>query len=239
MIENYFKIAWRNLKRNKGFFALNFIGLYISVVVCAVIALIILHELSFDKNTDEKLALYRVVNQFTSSTGKTFNPVTPYPLAKAMRTQMPEEKLISQIHFHKDAFVTIGEKKMKENNIVFADSVFPLLFTLKVQKGNLAKALSQPGFAVLTQSSAKKYFSKDDPIGKRIKLDNLLELEVAAVINDAPANTHLLYNMLVPYVSLKPEYIGNLPLDQWGINSGGFTYIAFTNNKNTKQAEAV
>src|SRR5271154_4470650 len=102
MLKNYFKIAWRNIKKNKGFFALNFIGLYISVVACVLIALIILHETSFDKAVNSNISIYRVVDHSTTSTGKTFSPVTQYPLASAMRAAMPDEQLISQIHFQKE-----------------------------------------------------------------------------------------------------------------------------------------
>ena len=238
MYKNYFKTAWRNLKKNKGFFALNFIGLYISLVVCILIALIILHELSFDKATGKNSSIYRIVNHSTTSTGKSFSPVTPYPLATAMRTELRDEKLISQIHYQREAIVSIDDKRFKETNIIFADSVFPALFKLTLQKEAVQKALSQPGFAVLTENTAKKYFGGTDPVGKRIKLENLQELEIAAVINNAPNNTHLPYNMLVSYLSLKPEFIGGLPLDQWGINSAGFTYIGLTDKANSKQVEA-
>ena len=239
MIKNYFKAAWRNLKKQRGFFAINFIGLYISVVVCTLIALIILHELSFDKNTTSNNNIYRVVKNSISASGTEFNPVTPYPLATALRTQLPDEKMISQIHFTKDAFVAIGEKKLKESNIVFADSVFTALFTITVQKGNIQKVLSQPGFAALTESTAKKYFGTEEAIGKRIKLENILDLEVAAVIKDAPGNTHLPYNILVPYLSLKPEFIGNFQLNQWGLNINGYTYMGLADKKNTAPYEAV
>ncbi len=196
MIKNYFKIAWRNIKKNKGFFALNFIGLYISVVACILIALIILYETSFDKPAKNDLSIYRVVNNSTSSTGKEFSAVTPYPLASAMRVAMPGEQSISQIHFEKENQVSVGDKKFKEKNIIFADSVFPKLFPLTVKSGSLQRALAEPGFAILTEKTAERYFGKENAIGKRIKLANLVDLEVAAVIADAPANTHLPYNML-------------------------------------------
>jgi len=238
MIKNYLKLAFRNLKRNKGFFALNFIGLFVSVVVCILIALIIIHEKSFDKQTKAKVSIYRVVNNSSNSTGKSFSPITPYPLASALRAQMQDEKLISQIHFQEDVIVTADERKFKEANIVFADSVFPQLFHLAVKKGSIRNAFSQPGFAVLTQSTAKKYFGEEESIGKRIKIENILEVEIAAVIEDAPGNSHLPYKILVSYLSMKPEFIGGFPLDQWGINANGFTYIGLNDIHKTKQVEA-
>jgi putative ABC transport system permease protein len=237
MIKNYFKIAWRNLKKNKGFFALNFFGLFVSVVVCIIIGLIIMYEKSFDKNTATKAIVYRVVKQQISSSGKEYEPVTQYPLATAMRTQLPDEKLISQIHFHKNAIVNTGEKKFKTDNIVFADSVFPSLFHLAVQKGSIVKAFSQPGFVVLTAATAKKYFGNEEPVGKRIKLENILDVEVAAIIDDAPANSHLPYDMLISYPSFTSDFISGLPIDQWGMNISGYTYIGINNKNNIKQVK--
>lgn len=237
MIQNYFKLAWRNIKKNKGFFAINFIGLYISVSVCVIIALIIFHETSFDKSSTNGLSVYRVVNNGTSATGKSYNPVTPFPLANAMRTEMPGEKFISQVYYHQNASITVGAKKLKEERIVFADSVFPKLFAVKLVKGNAAAALTQPGFVLLTKKTATHLFGTDEAVGKRLKLDNVVELEVAAIIEEAPANTHLPYNMIVSFASLKPEFIANLPLDQWGINSDGFTYIGISNKNGTAAVE--
>lgn len=239
MLINYLKIAWRNVKKNKGFFALNFIGLYISVVVCTLIAMIILHETSFDKSADNGVSIYRVVNNSIRSSGKTFSSVTQYPLASAMRAAMPDEQLISQIHFQKDGVISFGDKKFKETNIIFADSVFPKLFHLSVKKGSIQRALAEPGFVILTEKTAQHYFGKEDVVGRRIKLANLVDLEVAAVVADAPANSHLPYNLLVPYLSLKPEFIAGLPLDEWGVLSHGFTYIGLSGNNKVKRTETI
>ncbi len=239
MFKNYFKIAWRNIKKNKGFFALNFVGLYISVVACLLIGLIILHETNFDKSTNKGISIYRIVKSNTVSTGKTYNPVTPYPLTGAMRAAMPGEKLISQIHFQKNDVISFDDKKFKEQNIVFADSVFPKLFPLSIQQGSIDKALSEPGFTILTEETAHKFFGNENPIGKRIKIANLVDLQVAAVIANAPANSHLPYNMLISFASLKPEFIGGYPLDQWGLNAAGYAYIALSNQNQTQQVQTI
>src|SRR5436190_22881905 len=157
MFKNYLLTAWRNIKKNKGFFALNFIGLYISVVACLLIGLIVLHETSFDRSTINSASVYRIVKSNTISTGKTYSPVTQYPLATAMRAAMPDEKLISQIHFQKDDVISFGDKKFKEQNIVFADSVFPKLFPLNVKQGSIQRALKEPGFTILTEETAHKF----------------------------------------------------------------------------------
>jgi putative ABC transport system permease protein len=238
MIKNYFITAWRNIKKNKAFFTLNFVGLYISVVVCLLIGLMILHETSFDKPANNNISIYRIVKTNTSSTGKTDGPVTPYPLAVAMRAAMPDEKLITQIHFQGDDVISFDNKKFKQQDIVFADSVFPKLFPLTVLQGSIQRALAEPGFTILTQSTAHKFFGNENPIGRRMKIANLVDLSVAAVIADAPANSHLPYTMLISYASLKPDLIGGFSLDQWGLNAAGFTYVGLSNQNKIKHVQA-
>lgn len=237
MFKNYLKSAWRNIEKHKAFFALNFIGLYISVVACLLIGLIILHETSFDKSTNN-LSVYRIVKSNERTGGKTYGPVTPYPLATSLRIAMPDEKLISQIHFQKEDVISFENKKFKTENIVFADSIFPKIFSLSVKQGNVQRALAEPGFVILTEATAHKFFGNEDPVGKRIKIANLIDLQVAAVIANAPANSHLQYNILVPYASLRPEFIGGLPLDQWGLNASGFTYIGLSSPNKVQQVRA-
>ena len=85
MLINYLRTAWRRLWKNKGFFALNFMGLYISVTASLLIALLIIYEMSFDKGSRADLQVYRVVDAAATEHGKAFDAVTPYPLAPALR----------------------------------------------------------------------------------------------------------------------------------------------------------
>ena len=227
MLYNYLKTAWRSIRKQKGFFALNFLGLYVSIISCLLIALVLLHETSFDRQSPKGMALYRVTGSGNNSNGSvSYTAVTPYPLAAAMRAALPDHA-ISQIHLDKEnMLVTVGTRKFNENNVVFADSVFPKLFPLDVKAGSLQRALAEPGFAVLTQTLATKYFGRESAVGKRIRYQNLLDLEVAAVVADPPANDHLPWCMLISYPSIKPEIIGGFPLTQWSLRASGYTYIA-------------
>ncbi|HTR28878.1 MAG TPA: ABC transporter permease [Puia sp.] len=228
MITNYLKTAWRSIRKQKGFFALNFLGLYVSVISCLLIGLVLLHETSFDRRPAKGVAVYRVIGAANNSNGGVeYGAVTPYPLATAMRAALPEQKRISQIHFDVDnLLVTVGTKKFSENKVVFADSVFPQIFPLDVKAGSLRRAFAEPGFAVLTQTLATKYFGHEPAVGQRIRYQNVLDLEVAAVVADPPANSHLPYTMLISYRSMSPLIIGGFPLDQWPLRAKGYTYIA-------------
>ena len=239
MLTNYLRTAWRRLRKNKGFFALNFIGLYISVTASLLIAVLIIYELSFDKGSPAGVQVYRIVNKFRNEHGPAYNAVTPYPLAAALRVAMPDEKLITQIHYATDGSVLIGTEVTKEKNIVFADSVFPRLFPLTVVEGSIDRAFREPGFAVLTESTANRFFGKTGAIGKRIKLSGVLDVQVAAVVADAPPNTHLPYRILVSYRSLTTDFIGGMPLDQWSLAGNGYTYIGLSNPNAVGNTERV
>ncbi len=235
MLSNYLKTAWRSIQKQKGFFALNFLGLYVSVVSCLLISLVLLHEASFDRHSPKGLAVYRVIGSSNNSNGgASYSAVTPYPLAAALRVALPDNKEISQIHFDReDLLVTVGTKKFNEKNVLFADSVFPKIFPVNVLSGSLRRALAEPGFVVLTQFLAAKYFGHDQAVGKRIRYQNHLDLEIAAVIADPPANTHLPYCMLISYPSLTPKDIGGFPLDQWPLRASGYAYIALPADSKT------
>ena len=239
MLINYLRTAWRRLWKNKGFFALNFTGLYISVTASLLIALLIIYELSFDRGGRGDLRIYRVVDEVKAGSGSGFNAVTPYPLAAALRAAVSGGSgaaagmgdgflpLVCQVHCDKDSYVEVGQRVMKAGAIVFADSVFPRMFPLVVREGSIARAFSEPGFVVLTETSARRYFGSGEAIGKRMKIDGLIDLQVAAVVADPAPNTHLPYQMLISYPSFRKELIGNLPIDQWSLTANGYTYIGF------------
>ncbi|MDO6432888.1 ABC transporter permease [Flavitalea sp. BT771] len=238
MLKNYLKTAWRNVKKNKGFFALNFIGLYVSIVVCTLIALIILHETSFDKSDGKGIQLFRVVAKGSTATGEVYSATTPYPLATAMRAALPDERLITQIHYQGRDIVKVGDKKFMEYDIIFADSVFPRLFPMQVKAGSLQHALAEPGFAILTEKAAHRYFGNADPIGQRIKVANLVDLQIAAVVADPPSNTHMPYSLLASYRSMNRGLIGGFPIDSWSVTANGYAYIGLPGENNVKHVES-
>ena len=235
---NYFKTAWRSLKKNKGFFALNFIGLYLSVVVSILIALILLYDTSFDQSPVKGISMYRVVGHSSNAAGSEDNAVTPYPLAAAMRAALPDNKLISQISFARAKnIVSFENKKFHEKDVVFADSVFPKLFPLTLKEGSLQRAFTDKGYAVLTEQTAARYFGKEHAVGKHIKYQNAVDLTVAAVIADPPANSHLPYTMLISYPTLTSDLIGGFSMDQWTLHASGYVYIGLSNANEKRQVE--
>jgi ABC-type antimicrobial peptide transport system permease subunit len=265
MLLNYLLTAWRRLRKNKGFFALNFVGLYLSVTAALLIALLILFESSFDRGSavgasrsvvgggvsssvvgggvskgglDGDGKLYRVCAENTGEGGVSYTGVTPYPMATALRALLPEAK-VAQIAWQGDLTVLVGEQALTEKKTVFVDSVFPKLFPVDVKEGSLERAFSEPGFCALTESTAQKYYGRESAVGKRIKVNGKVDLQVAAVVADAPANSHLPYNLLISYKSFGPDFIGGFSIDQWALNADGYTYVSLPSAANVTPAESI
>ena len=255
MLFNYLLTAWRRLRKNKGFFALNFFGLYISVTAALLIALLIFFESGFDSDgampgARDGVKVYRVVTENTTEKGATYTAVTPYPLATGLRAVMPAGPggmgaagktgaLVTQIDYEDDVTVLVGEQTLRQPKVVFADSVFPRVFPLRVTAGSLARAFSEPGFCVLTESTAKRYFGEKGAIGKRLKLNSKIDVQVVAVVADAPVNTHLPYQLLVSYKSFGPDFIGGFSTDQWSLNASGHVYVALPSEANVAATEQI
>lgn len=229
MLKNYLIVAFRNLKRNKVYAFVNILGLTLGLTTALIIFLLIRYELSFEQMHTQGDKIYRIVSSRKNSAGWHHNAQTPYPATAAIRMDFPDLEKVSGIHYQDEVLVRIDDQKFQEERLIFADSNFLDLFdygygTELVLMGDAKRSLREPGFALLSEDLAEKYFKGENPLGKRMVLNNRLEVEVGAVIRNAPDNTHLRYHMLVSYASLTPEYT-DFPLDSWGFVSSGYTYV--------------
>ena len=227
MIKNYFTIAWRNLAKNKVFSLINILGLTIGITVCLMIYLFILNEFSVDQFHTQKKNIYRVMRSFSAN-----KPPAPYlsgpyatallndfqgQITKAVRV-MPNNGLISLNATGKAG--EAGTKAFKEKKIVLADAGFFTFFSFPLLKGNPATVLSDPGNAVLTESTAKKYFGSEDPIGKIIQLDKDQQFKVAGITKDVPSNSTLDFDLVLPLSIYYKKDFFNI----W-INNNHFVYV--------------
>jgi putative ABC transport system permease protein len=163
-----------------------------------------------------------------NSTGIDYSSVTPYPFAKAFRNDFEEIPLITQMHYEGDALVKAGEDKLIVDKVLFADSLFFEVFDFQVLSGNPKVDLGQPGKVFLTESSAAKLMQ--DRNITTIKLNNKVELEIAGIIADPPATSHISFSMIVSMPSLTSDFIAGLPLDHWSLSSAGFVYVVLPEN---------
>jgi len=183
-----FKIALRNLKRNKGFSFINIGGLAIGLTSCLLLLLYVNYEYSYDQQYKATDRIY--VAQLNHKTDGTINtyPYTPNRLAAAGLQTLPGVEAACRVTFNGgNRLVSYQNNKFKLNAIC-ADPSFVKIFDYKVQSGNLASALNEPNSIILTAKTAKKFFGDKDPVGQSLKWDNRAWLKVTAVIKDIPKN---------------------------------------------------
>src|SRR5436190_26330 len=221
MIKNYFKTAWRNLSKHKAYSIINMLGLTLGIASCLVIFLVVQYELSYDKFNSKANRTYRVTLNAID-----FNPSVSMAIAPAMRNDFPELEEVTQAWYHESGLVIIGQKKFDEKRIVFADKNFPSVFDYHWLEGNYKTALAEPNSVVLTESYSRKYFGNKEAVGQLINFENEYNLKVTGVIKDLPGNTHLPFNLLVSFETVRKgrEEKGAMTNFYW-ISNGSFAYI--------------
>jgi putative ABC transport system permease protein len=230
MLLHNLKQIFRGLWRYKGFTFINLLGLSIGIAATLIIFLISDFENSFDDFHSGKNEIYRVVKRTTQDNKEEYSARVPYPTAKSLREEYAG-LVATQLHFLRDMNVRIGKQDpFTETNILFADSMYFKVFDFSGIHdqwiiGNPATSLTAPNKVVLTESAAKKYFGGDNPIGQLIRLNNIADVEVNAIIKDLPANTHMPLSMIVSYPTLNKEFLGGLDPNSWSFTSSGFAYV--------------
>jgi len=208
MLLNYFKIAFRNLLKNKLHTLINVSGLALGIASVFLITIYIQYELGYDRYYDQSENLYRI-------TWENDNPQTrtPHPMAQALAEDFPEvESAVSlsplwAAGLTREIFsVRNLEKNLRfdERNILAVDTTFFDVFRFPVVRGDARKALKNVNGILLSETAAKKYFGNEDPLGKHLAVNSdTVLMEVMAVFKDIPQQSHFHFDFLVSYVREK------------------------------------
>ncbi len=199
MIRNYFKIAWRNLIKNKIYTVINLTGLTIGMTCFILITLFIQFELSYDQEHEKSDRIFRVVQQQVGNEyrGTDFFALAPNPLGVALKEDYPQVEAVTNIN-QSFALLVNENKSFSEQGILTDKHIFDV-FTIPVLQGDPKKALEDPNSIVLTESLALKIFGSISVIDRSILFERNETLTVKGVIADPPKNQHLNYNFLISY----------------------------------------
>ena len=215
--------AIRNFRKQKLFSSINLFGLSLGIVATCMIMIYVQHELSYDRYNSHANQIFRVYGTMTLD-GKSSDWVqTPAPFASFLKNKFPE--IINTVRVAKvpKGLVSYGEKHFFEENIILADpSVFDV-FSYLLITGNPYSALNEPNSVILTESVAKKYFGRDNPMGKSIRYNRQLDLTVSGIIKDIPENTHLRFDMVASIATAKTLFANDFLENQ--MNTVVFTYL--------------
>jgi len=243
MFKNYFKTAFRNLKRNKSYAFINTLGLTVGISSCLLLFLVIRFESSFDNFHPKKNSIYRVGTEFHNQDGVSYSGAIAFPAAKGIRIDFPQIREVASI-FNNGGQVTVdnGNKqtnKFVEDNIYYAEPEFFNMFQFEWLNGNAKTSLKNPNNAVLTQATAEKYFGNwKDAMGKTITLNNKTPFTITGILKNVPLNSDFPLRVVVPYSALANSHIGR-NLNDWVSTFGGAcTFIVLPNGLSPQKFNA-
>lgn len=206
MIQNYFRIAIRNLWKNKAFSAINIIGLSIGLASFILITLYVMDELSYDRYNDKADRIYRVNTDIKFGGSDLVLAVASDPMGATLKKDYPQVEEYVRFYDNGALLVRKGNQYLNEQNVVSADSTLFNVFTLPAIAGETKNALNEPNTVVLTASTAKKYFGTTEAVGRNIETDNKKLFKVTAVIKDIPANSHFNFDFIFSIKNVEYNY---------------------------------
>lgn len=194
---NYLKTSWRQLIKNKGYSAINIIGLAFGLAAFILISLYIFDEISYEKWNPNSDRIYRVEADINMGGNLLNLTVSADPLGFVLKKDYPQVENYARLYTNNGPkMIRKEEEYILEQSTVHVDSTWFHLFPLQVIEGDLTTALNEPNTVVVTATGAKKYFNDTDIVGKIIetKDNGRTDYKVTAVVEDVPSNTHFHYD---------------------------------------------
>lgn len=222
------------MRKHRGSLILNITGLTIGLTAFLLIALYVFHELSYDRFHQNYRNIYRIRIVARLEGSSIDQALTASPMSRTLLTDYPEVEHAVRIHRQGAFLVQYGDTRFNEDGILFADSSFFSVFDFRLLRGDPKTVLVNPRSIVLTQDYARKYFGKEDPVGKRISIgsDTIL-CTVTGIVQNIPGNSHFKFDMLCSLSSLRYNYSNN----EW-LSHDVYTYIVLKNGTKMKDLEA-
>lgn len=200
MFKNYFKIAFRNLWKNKGYSTINIFGLAVGLATCLVIILFVVDELSYDRFYKNSDRIYRINSDIRFGGSNLHFTQTSDMMGQLLKKDYPQVEEYTRIYNNSgDKLLKKGTEFINEQKVAHVDSTFFSVFQLPVIDGDTRTALDAPNTVVITESAAKKYFNDIHVLGKTIEEkdgNSTIPYKVTAVIKDIPHNSQMNFEFL-------------------------------------------
>jgi putative ABC transport system permease protein len=223
MIKNYIKTAWRNLIQTKFYSAINIIGLTIGLAVSMLILIWVTDELSYDQFNSKADHIYKVNASIGSGTSKQVWGSVPAPVAYHALKDVPGIlNAVRIIDSYEYSTFKYKDKLLKEDygKLSFIDDSFFDVFDYELVKGDRKHPFPSENSVILTESTARKYFGSEGPIGKIIKGDGKDPYIVSGVLADFPSNSSINHGMFFSIALREKQYDGKgfwkSMNDDWG-----------------------
>lgn len=239
MLQNYFKIAFRNLLRFKGYAFINILGLVIGITACMLLLRYVQDELRYDQHHISGENIYRIDSEFIINGNHNKSGQTPSPLAKAMKADLPEVLESTRIYSAgtEDFLISHEEKSFFEQRVTFADSNFFDVLTYEFIAGDRATALDHPFSIVLSDKMASKLLGSQNWIGKFLTIGSSYgeeKYQVTGVFDSRKYRSHIASDF---YVASNSGQIGIqfYDLQEWGAMNMYYTYVRLRSGTDIEQ----
>jgi putative ABC transport system permease protein len=223
MLRNYFKIAFRNLWRHRVFSFINIMGLTVGMTACLLIFLYVRFELSYDTFHPKADRIYRMVADIKTPTEVIPSGGPAWAVPSHVKFDFSEVEAFTRV-LPDNVLFRKGEIKFNEANAIWADSSFFNIFNFKLLKGDVNTALKEPFSIVLSESAAKKYFGKADPMNQTILVTgDASPAKVTGVMKDMPENSQFRGDVLLSMSTITSKWATGID-DQWS-NYSPWAYV--------------
>jgi putative ABC transport system permease protein len=202
MIKNYIKTAFRNLLKNKGFTAINVLGLALGLATCLLIVFYVFDELSYDKYNENASRIYRINTDIKFAGNESSSADAPAPAAATLKADFPEIEQVARFRVQGGNQVKKGTQNIQENAMVFADPTIFDLFTLPMIYGDPKTALKNPHTVVISEKMAEKYFNTSNAVGKVLTFNDTSLYKVTGVIKNVPSQSHFHFDFFISMPTL-------------------------------------
>lgn len=229
MLRNHLKIAGRTLWRDKGYAALNLVGLAVGLAACLIIARYVQHELSFDRFHEQSERIYRVATERPAGTWAR----TSLPAGPLLEETFPVIEKSVRFSAGQQTLVEHGDRRFYEDAFAHTDPGFFEVFDFELLGGDPETDLARPFTVLLSRSMAEKYFPEENPIGQTLRVDGEHEYEVVGLFEDPPPNSHIQFDFLSSFES---EYAAGLDGDRW--DRAAATYLLLPSEEEATRLEA-
>lgn len=231
MLRNYFKVAFRNLWKNKGYSAINIFGLAIGLATCLLILIFVMDELSYDRFHKKADRIYRVDAEINFGGSHQHYAVASDPMGPTLKADFPQVEQAVRFRQYGGFRVKKGEENVQEHRVVHVDSTIFDVFSLPLLEGNPKTALSDPSSVVITEEMAQKYFGSAEVLGKILRIDDERDYRVSGVLKSIPKQSHIRFDFFRPLQS-EESRAGN-----W-LSHNFNTYIVLREGADPKRLEA-
>lgn len=239
----YIKVAIRSLFKYRSDAIINVIGLSIGIMISIIALMYVRYELNFDKTFSKSNQTYRVITHGIVGPNTFQSALSPMPLSKYLQKNFSEIDVATKLLRGANKLISYKEKKFNEDNFFYADSSFFQIFDVPFILGDPHQALNDENHVVITKPIANKYFGFENPLGKKIKLDNGLVLEISGVCLPMETNSHFHFDFVASQQAINQLYSGKThkEIDEYKnnwIKIDWYTYLVLNKSASPQQLTA-